>query len=140
MDKTIISDGIFPVGEETHPMFRQYYSGTCYEKVLVPYNSSTGVTVAHVTYEAGCRNDWHLHHGGQLVLALSGEGWHQEEGKPAVPVKPGDVIEIGPGVKHWHGAAKGSSYSYLAVKEIATAAAPEWFGPVTDEEYEALYQ
>lgn len=136
----VLSDGIFPLGEPTQEAFRPYYSGAAYEKVLVPYTSATGVTVAHVTYEKGCRNDWHSHHGGQLVLALSGKGWHQEAGKPAVPVRPGDVIEIGPGVKHWHGADKDSSYSYLAIKQIATSAMPEWFGPVTDEEYRRLYE
>ena len=91
---SIISDGIFPLGEPTLAAFRQYYSGAAFEKVLVPYTSPTGVTVAHVTYEKGCRNDWHSHPGGQLLLALSGKGWHQERGKPAVPVLPGDVIEI----------------------------------------------
>lgn len=137
-DMKIQSDGIFELGEVTLEAYRKYYSGTAYEHVLVPYTSETGVTVAHVTYAAGCRNDWHLHHGGQLILALSGKGWHQEEGKEAVPVHPGDVIEIGPNVKHWHGAAKDSYYSYLAIKEISTAGKPEWFGPVTDETYDAL--
>lgn len=133
-----ISDGIFPIGEETLTEYRKYYSGVAYEKVLVPYISQTGVTVAHVTYAPGTRNDWHCHHGGQIILALSGLGWHQEEGKPAIPVYPGDVIEIGPNVKHWHGAAANSSYSYLAIKEISTAGPPEWFGPVSEEEYRIL--
>lgn len=137
-DMKIQSDGIFELGWETLEAYRKYYSGTAYEKVLVPYTSATGVTVAHVTYAAGCRNDWHLHHGGQLILALSGKGWHQEEGEEAVPVHPGNVIEIGPNVKHWHGAAKDSCYSYLAIKEISTAGKPEWFGPVTDEVYDTL--
>lgn len=136
----IVSDGIFELGGETLEAYRKYYSGTAHEKVLVPYTSPTGVTVAHVTYGAGCRNDWHSHPGGQLVLALSGKGWHQEEGKPAVPVLPGDVIEIGPNVKHWHGADRDSCYSYLAIKEISTSGAPEWYGSVTDEEYQALYK
>ena len=136
---SIISDGIFPLGEPTLAAFRQYYSGAAFEKVLVPYTSPTGVTVAHVTYEKGCRNDWHSHPGGQLLLALSGKGWHQERGKPAVPVLPGDVIEIAPGVVHWHGADKDSDYSYLAVKVIATSGMPGWFGKLSDEEYETLY-
>lgn len=138
-EKSVVSDGIFELGEETLEAFRKYYSGKAYEKVLVPYTSPTGVTVAHVTYSAGCRNDWHSHHGGQLVLGLSGKGWHQEAGKAAVPVLPGDVIEIGPNVKHWHGADRDNCYSYLAIKEISTAGMPEWFGPVTEEEYRALY-
>lgn len=138
-EKKAVSDGIFEIGEETVEAFRKYYSGTAYEKILVPYTSATGVTVAHVTYAAGCRNDWHLHHGGQLVLALSGKGWHQEEGKEAIQVRPGDVIEIGPNVKHWHGAAEDSSYSYLAIKEISTAGMPEWFGPVPEDVYRALH-
>ena len=137
-NKKAVSDDIFPMGDETLPEYRKYYSGTAYEKVIVPYSSKTGVTVAHVTYAPGTRNDWHSHHGGQIVLALSGKGWHQEEGKEAIPVLPGDVIEIAPNVKHWHGAAEDSSYSYLAIKEISTAGAPEWFGKVSDEAYQML--
>lgn len=136
---SVRSDGIFPLGESTPEAFQRYYSGSAFEKVLVPYTSATGVTAAHVTYDKGCRNDWHNHPGGQLILALSGQGWHQEEGKPAVSVHPGDVIEIGAGVKHWHGADKDSCYSYLAIKQIATSGMPEWFGPVTEEEYAVLY-
>lgn len=131
------SGGIFPLGERTTEQFRQYYTGTCFEKILAGGTSVTGVTAAHVTYEAGCRNDWHSHPGGQLLLALSGRGIHQEDGKPAVFVNPGDVIEIGPNVKHWHGASKDSCYSYIAVKEISTAGMPRWYGPVSDTDYGA---
>lgn len=87
--KEIVSDGIFPLGEEVLSAYKKFYSGKAYEKILVPYSSKTGVTVAHVTYAPGTRNDWHTYHGGQLILALSGKGWHQEEGKEAVQVAPG---------------------------------------------------
>ena len=136
--KGIVSDGIFPLGEEILPAFRQYYSGPAYEQVLVPYDSCTGVTVAHVTFAPGSRNDWHSHPGGQLILVLSGKGWHQEAGKAPVMVRAGDRIEIGPNVRHWHGAAADSSYSYLAVKATATSGMPSWFGPVSDVEYGQL--
>lgn len=129
---------IFPSGDLVLEPYRKYYTGTCYEKVMVPYTSQTGCTAANVTFAPSTRNDWHSHHGGQLLLVIAGEGWYQEAGKEAQRLKPGDVIEIAPGVKHWHGAVKNSWYVHVAIKEISTAGAPEWFGPVTDEEYERL--
>lgn len=89
-NNSIVSDNIFPLGEGVHPAFQQYYTGgPVFEKVLAPYDGNTGVTAAHVTYGPGSRNHWHSHPGGQLILALSGDGWHQEEGKEAVVVRPG---------------------------------------------------
>ena len=138
-NNSIVSDNIFPLGEGVHPAFQQYYTGgPVFEKVLAPYDENTGVTAAHVTYGPGSRNHWHSHPGGQLILALSGEGWHQEEGKEAVVVRPGDVIQIGPNVKRWHGAVADSSYSYLAIKEVSTAGWPTWYDAVSEEEYQRL--
>lgn len=97
---------------------------------------------ANVTFEAGCRNNWHIHHaregGGQILLCISGEGWYREWGKEARSLKAGDVVEIPPEVKHWHGAKKNCPFSHIAVEVPGKDAYNEWLEPVTDDEYDAL--
>ena len=89
-----------------------------------------------------CRNNWHIHHadkgGGQLLICVDGEGWYQEEGKPAQSLKPGDVVTIPPEVKHWHGAKKDCWFSHLAVEVPGENTSNEWCEPVTDQEYQQL--
>ena len=94
---------------------------------------------ANVTFEPACRNNWHIHHkGGQILLVTGGEGWYQEWGKPAQKLHAGDVVNIPPEVKHWHGAAKNSWFAHLAVEVPAEGASNEWLEPVSDEEYSKL--
>ena len=98
-----------------------------------------GVPIGSVTFEPGCRNNWHIHHrGGQILLVISGRGWYQEWGKPARALRPGDVVEIPPEVKHWHGAARDSRFSHLAVEIPAQGGSNEWLEPVTDDVYGKL--
>ena len=89
-----------------------------------------------------CRNNWHIHHakkgGGQLLVCVDGEGWYQEEGKPAQSLKPGDVVTIPAEVKHWHGAKKDCWFSHLAVEVPGEETSNEWLEPVTDQVYAAL--
>ena len=86
-----------------------------------------------------CRNNWHIHHkGGQILLCTAGRGYYQEWGKPAQEMKPGDVINIAPEVKHWHGAAPDSWFSHLAVEVPAEGSSNEWLEPVKEEEYSKL--
>ncbi|MCI5830068.1 MAG: cupin domain-containing protein [Treponema sp.] len=96
----------------------------------------------NVTFEPGCRNNWHIHHaktgGGQILICTAGKGWYQEEGKDAVSLEPGKVIVIKAGVKHWHGAKKDSWFSHIAVEVPGTETKNEWFEKVSDEEYEKL--
>ena len=100
------------------------------------------VFMANVTFEPGCRNNWHIHHaakgGGQLLICTAGEGWYQEEGKPARELKAGDVVNIPPEVKHWHGAAKDSWFQHLAVEVPAEGASNEWLEFLPEEEYNKL--
>ncbi|WP_296879963.1 cupin domain-containing protein, partial [Thomasclavelia sp.] len=97
------------------------------------------VGVANVTFEPGCRNNWHIHHkGGQILLVTDGKGWYQEWGKPAQELKPGDVVNIAPEVKHWHGAAKDSWFAHIAIEVPAKDASNEWLEPVEDKDYLAL--
>lgn len=121
---------IFPVGEKNEA-FAQFFVGQSYLKSLVAH-PKIGVSVSNVTFEPGCRNNWHIHRDGfQLLLVTGGEGWYQEEGKPAQFLKAGDVVVTYDGVKHWHGATKDSWFAHIAI----TAGTPEWLEQVTDEEY-----
>ena len=113
--------------------YAQYFTGNSY---LQPYYGG----VADVTFEPRCRNNWHVHHGAvQVLLCLSGRGWYQEWGKPAVPLTPGTVIAIPEGVKHWHGAAAESGMQHLAVHtQEQPVSSNEWLEPVSDEQYGKL--
>lgn len=105
-------------------------------------DTKTGLFLANVTFEPGCRNNWHIYHatkgGGQLLICTAGEGWYQEEGKEAVSLVPGTVITIPAEVKHWHGAKKDSWFSHIAVEVPGENCSNEWCEPVTDEEYNKL--
>lgn len=131
--------GIFGLGEENRE-YEQYFVGNSYLKPLT--NPKETVFVANVTFEPGCRNNWHIHHaskgGGQLLLCVEGEGWYQEEGKEAKSLKAGDVVTIPAGVKHWHGAKSDSWFSHIAVECPGEDTFNEWLEPVTDKEYSKL--
>ena len=121
--------------------YAQYFTGHSFLKPLtVPGDSP--VFLANVTFEPGCRNNWHIHHaksgGGQLLICTAGEGWYQEEGKPAGSLTPGTVITIPAEVKHWHGAKADSWFSHIAVEVPGEEARNEWCEPVTDAEYSKL--
>ena len=127
-----ISD--FPMGEKNEA-FAQYFVGQSYLNML----STERVTIGNVTFEPGCRNNWHIHHkGGQILLCTAGRGYYQEWGKEAQELHPGDVVNIPPEVKHWHGAAKDSWFAHLAVEVPAEGASNEWLEVVNEEDYEKL--
>ena len=129
-------DPIFALGEENP--FGQYFVGQRYLKMLC----TEGVGIGNVTFEPGCRNNWHIHHakkgGGQILLCTAGRGWYQEWGKPAQQLHPGDVVKIPAGVKHWHGAAKDSWFAHLSVEVPGEETSNEWLEPVDDQSYNAL--
>mgnify|MGYP004477267099 FL=1 len=131
--------GFFGLGQE-NTAYARYFIGKSYLKPLTDPQKT--VFIANVTFEPGCRNNWHIHHakkgGGQLLVCVDGEGWYQEEGKPARSLKPGDVVTIPAEVKHWHGAKKGCWFSHLAVEVPGEETSNEWLEPVTDEAYAAL--
>ncbi|MBM6929119.1 cupin domain-containing protein [Parasutterella secunda] len=113
----------------------KYFIGQSYLNML----TKTGVVTANVTFEPGCRNNWHIHHkGGQILLVTAGRGYYQEWGKEARELHPGDVVNIPPEVKHWHGAAHDSWFAHIAIEAPAEGAGNEWCEPVTDEEYQKL--
>jgi len=128
---------IFPIGEP-NDAYAQYFIGQSY---LYPV-SGEQISIVNVTFEPGCRNNWHIHHatkgGGQLLVCVAGEGWYQEWGKPARKLRPGDVVNIPANVKHWHGAAKNSWFAHLAMSPDGDNTSNEWLEPVSDEEYYSL--
>lgn len=125
---------IFPIGAP-NDTFAKYFIGQSY---LTPV-STEQVGIYNVTFEPGCRNNWHIHHaqsgGGQILICVAGRGFYQEDGKPAQELHPGDVVNIPAGVKHWHGAAPDSWFSHLAVEVPGTETANEWLEAVNDTEY-----
>lgn len=131
--------GFFGLGDP-NVNFSQYFIGNSYLKSLT--NPKKTVFIANVTFEPGCRNNWHIHRatkgGGQILLCVDGDGWYQEEGKPAQSLHPGDVVTIPANVKHWHGAKKDSWFSHLAVECPGENISNDWFEPVIDEVYNNL--
>lgn len=126
--------GIFPLGEKNEA-FAQYFIGQSYLSML----TNEGVSIANVTFEPGCRNNWHIHHGGgQILLVMAGEGYYQEWGKRAQLLKAGDVVNIPPEVKHWHGATKDSWFVHLAVEVPSENGSNEWLEAVDDDTYHQL--
>ena len=128
---------VFPAGGKNEA-FAQYFTGQSYLNML----STEQVVIGNVTFEPGCRNNWHIHKaskgGGQILLVTAGEGWYQEWDKPARKLKVGDVVNIPAGVKYWHGAAKDKWFAHLAIEVPGQDCSNEWCEPVSDEQYNGL--
>lgn len=128
---------VFPIGEP-NDAYAQYFIGKSYLKCL----STEQVTMFNVTFEPSCRNNWHIHHaksgGGQILVCVAGRGWYQEWGKEARELRPGDVVNIPQGVKHWHGAAKDCWFQHLAIEVPGEETSNEWCEPVEDSLYVQL--
>lgn len=128
---------VFPRGEE-NTAYSKYFVGQSYLNML----SVEQVVIGNVTFEPGCRNNWHIHHaksgGGQILLCTAGRGYYQEWGKEPRELTPGDVVNIPAEVKHWHGAAPDSWFSHVAVEVPGTETKNEWCEPVSDEDYRRM--
>ena len=129
----IMDKDVFPKGKliGSNPNF----TGNAWLQMFVTATDSLDCTVANVTFEAGVRNSWHSHPGGQILLCTSGKGYYQEKGKDIQLLLPGDVIKIYPNVVHWHGATPDSQFTHIAIGTQITKGSADWFAPVTDEEY-----
>ncbi len=127
----------FPIGAP-NDAYAKYFVGQSY---LAPI-SGAPFPMSNVTFEPGCRNNWHIHHaktgGGQMLICVGGRGWYQEWGKEPAEMTPGTVISIPEGAKHWHGAAKDSWFSHIAFEIPGTECTNEWLEPVRAEDYEKL--
>ncbi len=124
----------FPRGDE-NTAYAQFFIGKSYLARLTK-DERLNVPVANVTFEPGCRNNWHKHTGGQMLIAVGGVGFYQERGKAARRLVPGDVVEIPPDVEHWHGAAPDSWFSHLAIECNPATNKNTWLEPVDDAEYD----
>lgn len=128
---------IFPIGEP-NDAFAKYFVGKSY---LAPI-SKEQISISNVTFEPGCRNNWHIHKaskcGGQILICVAGKGYYQEWGKEAKMLHPGDVVNVPAGVKHWHGAAPDSWFSHLAIEVPAENGSNEWLEVVDDKTYSKL--
>lgn len=133
-------ENVFGLGE-ANTAYAKYFIGNSYLNPLTNPKECP-LFLANVTFEPGCRNNWHIHHatkgGGQILICTAGFGWYQEEGKEAVLLKPGSVITIPANVKHWHGAKKDSWFSHIAIEVPGEDTSNEWCEPVNDEEYNKL--
>lgn len=136
MKNETIFPQIFPQGDRLPEEFSRYFTGQAY-LASISNNEVLGTHISNVTFEPGCRNNWHSHTGGQLLLVTAGRGYYQEKGEPARELRPGDVVEIPADVVHWHGAAPDSWFSHLAVECNPAANVNTWLEPVGDAEYEA---
>ena len=124
----------WPLGEKNP--YGQFFVGQSY---LAPL-ADASLGLFNVTFEPGCRNNWHVHHRQvQVLICVSGRGWYQEWGKPAVPMTPGTVVAIPAEMKHWHGAARDSWFQHVTYHtQVQEGASNEWLEPVSDEQYKAL--
>ena len=123
----------FPIGEKNP--FGQYFIGQSY---LAPLATSKELNcpIFNVTFEPGCRNNWHKHEGGQLLICVAGRGLYQERGHAPVVMTPGTVVEIPPNAEHWHGATADSWFSHAAI-ETNPGSKSTWLEAVDDEQYKA---
>lgn len=131
---------IFGTGEPNEA-FAQYFVGCSFLNLLVD-PQEVPLFLANVTFEPGCRNNWHIHHaskgGGQILLCVAGEGWYQEEGSDPIELKPGMALSVPANVKHWHGAKKDSWFSHIALECPGVDTSNEWCETVDEREYNAL--
>lgn len=132
--------GMFGLGKE-NSLYSKYFIGKSF---LNPVAIADNLSIYNVTFEPGCRNNYHIHHaksgGGQILLCTAGTGFYKEERKPIIRLFPGDSVVIKAGVKHWHGATKDSYFSHLAIEVPGVDCYTEWLEPVSDSEYNALWK
>lgn len=133
------AEPLFGLGKP-NDAFAQYFIGESFLNPLTDPEQT--IFLANVTFEPGCRNNWHIHHadkgGGQILLCTDGRGWCQFWGEDVRELHPGDVVFIPAGVKHWHGAAKDSWFSHVAFEAPGEGCSNEWLEPVADAEYDLL--
>ncbi len=130
--------GLFGLGQP-NTAYARYFCGNSYLNAV----TTEGLGIFNVTFEPGCRNNWHIHHavtgGGQILLCTAGKGWYQQEGQPARLLQPGDAVVIPANVKHCHGAAADSWFAHLAIEVPGEGTATEWCQPVDEQEYASLH-
>ncbi|MCW3115301.1 MAG: Cupin 2 conserved barrel domain protein [Segetibacter sp.] len=135
MNTTENQNTIFRKGDKASP---DYFTGTVWVKTLVANDDILATVISNVVFEAGARNHWHTHGGGQILIATEGVGYYQEKGEPIQLLHKGDVVKIAPGVLHWHGASRDSDFTHIAINVNTKRGIVEWLDKVTDEEYGSI--
>jgi len=135
MDTTGNKNGLFPKGQKAPA---DYFTGEAWVQMLLANDAALHCQIGNVTFEAGARNNWHTHPGGQILIVTSGKGYYQEKGKPIQLIRAGETIAIPPAVVHWHGAAADSAMTHIAINPNTQTGIVEWLGRVTDEEYNSF--
>ena len=128
--------------ENQHPIFPKgdkapadYFTGEAWIKMLVAADDTFNTSIGNVVFEPRARNNWHIHGGGQILIATDGTGYYQEKGKTIQLLRKGDVVKIAPGIIHWHGASPDSAFTHMAINTNTHKGVVEWLNRVTDEEY-----
>lgn len=135
MQETTPKITLFPLGNKLPEKYAKYFVGQAYLAPLT-LNKELNCPISNVTFEPGCRNNWHKHTGGQILIAISGKGYYQAKEEAARLLLPGDIIEIPADVVHWHGAAPDSWFSHLAIETNPLSNEAVWLEPVNDKQYE----
>jgi 4-carboxymuconolactone decarboxylase len=125
---------VFPLGNKLPEMYSKYFTGQAYLASLTQ-NEDLNCPISNVTFEPGCRNNWHSHTGGQILIAVGGKGYYQAKGEPARLLLPGDVVEITANVVHWHGASPDNWFSHLAIETNPQVSKNTWLEEVDDKQY-----
>lgn len=118
------------------PVAAQYFTGTAWLKMRITPDEVTNCAIAEVIFEHNCRNNWHTHPSNQILIVTQGVGYYQEEGSAIREIHVGDIINVLPGIKHWHGATPDGRFAHYAISINTEKGVVEWLEPVTDEQYE----
>jgi quercetin dioxygenase-like cupin family protein len=128
-------DAIFPKGDK---ITNDYFTGTAWLKMLLPNDDVFNCPIGNVVFEPGCRNNWHTHPAGQILICISGQGYYQEKGKLIQLLNKGDIVAIAPEIVHWHGATPDSQFTHISISPNSQKGVVDWLQPVTDEEYNSF--
>lgn len=123
----------FPEGYKQAPA--DYFTGNAWVKSLIVPDDVTNCTISDVVFEPGARNNWHIHPSNQILIVTEGVGYYQEEGSTIREIRVGDVINVLPGIKHWHGASANSRFAHTAININSEKGTVNWLERVTDQQY-----
>ncbi len=119
---------------EVNP-YGKFFTGTTYLNMLVTKDNVWNSSIGNVTFEPNARTNWHTHSGGQILLVTAGKGLYKEENKPIRILTKGDVIQIPPDIKHWHGSYPNEWFAHISVESNIPNNTTTWLKPVSDEQY-----
>src|ERR1700677_2673588 len=127
----IMRNGSRPSGEGP----AGWFTGTVRIDPLFNAPAPARVAGASVTFETGARTAWHTHPLGQTLIVTAGLGWVQKDGEAVQEIRPGDVVWVAPGEKHWHGASPMAAMTHIAIQEKLDGKAVDWMEKVTEQQY-----